>query len=313
MNTSSKQWDIIPDIHGHAFKLTSMLSKLGYANTNGAWRYPDPNRTAIFLGDFIDRGPENGKVIDIVRRMIDAGSAQAIMGNHELNAIHFHTLHPDTGNPLRDRTDTKNIDQHETFLKEFQIGSSSTDDAITWMKSLPIYLDFGEFRVVHASWSNAAKLVLDNYTATGHLSHENFIHAANTSHDLFDPIELLTKGPELELKNGHYFHDKSRHRRTSVRVKWWQDQADNWRDIAMSVPDVNELPDCPLPVEANIEPYNQKEKLVFFGHYWLTGTLELQSPNALCLDYSVGEGGPLTSYSYCSGDDELNLGRITQS
>ena len=84
-------WDIIPDIHGQADKLEGLLKLLGYREVKEVWRHSDSERSAIFLGDFIDRGPENAKVIRIVRSMINAGTAQAIMGNHELNAIHFHT------------------------------------------------------------------------------------------------------------------------------------------------------------------------------------------------------------------------------
>ena len=41
----------------------------------------------IFLGDFIDRGPHQREVIEIDRQMIEAGTAQSVMGNHEFNAI----------------------------------------------------------------------------------------------------------------------------------------------------------------------------------------------------------------------------------
>lgn len=37
------------------------------------------------------------------------------MGNAELNALHFHTAHPETGRPLREHTD-KNLLQHRCFL-----------------------------------------------------------------------------------------------------------------------------------------------------------------------------------------------------
>jgi hypothetical protein len=111
--------------------------------------------------------------------------------------------------------------------------------------------------------------------------------------------------PSTQLNMGN-------HKRTSMRVKWWQDQVPSWRDIAMSVPDISELPEGPLPEDTDIEIYQPNEKPVFFGHYWLTGEPELQSSNALCLDYSVGKGGPLCSYLYCSGDDSLDLQRITR-
>ena len=84
-------FDVIPDIHGQADKLKSALGNLGYRERNGAWRHSDPTRHVVFLGDFIDRGPDNREVIRIVRSMLDAGIASAVMGNHELNAIHFHT------------------------------------------------------------------------------------------------------------------------------------------------------------------------------------------------------------------------------
>jgi hypothetical protein len=77
----------------------------------------------VYLGDFIDRGPDNKEVLRIVGGMLDAGTAQAIMGNHELNAIQFHTLHPETGKPLRKRT-KKNEGQHKTFLYEFPEGET---------------------------------------------------------------------------------------------------------------------------------------------------------------------------------------------
>jgi predicted MPP superfamily phosphohydrolase len=44
----------------------------------------------IFLGDYIDRGPEIQKVLQIVRGMVDRGNAIALMGNHEFNAMASH-------------------------------------------------------------------------------------------------------------------------------------------------------------------------------------------------------------------------------
>lgn len=51
-------YDVIPDIHGQSCKLTAALKKLGYVERNGAWRHSDPNQTCVFLGDYIDRGPD---------------------------------------------------------------------------------------------------------------------------------------------------------------------------------------------------------------------------------------------------------------
>ena len=65
-------YDFIGDIHGQAGKLEALLRKLGYVEKAGGW-VPPYLRKAIFLGDLIDRGPEQVKVVKIVRALIDAG------------------------------------------------------------------------------------------------------------------------------------------------------------------------------------------------------------------------------------------------
>jgi hypothetical protein len=64
-------YDIIPDIHGHADKLDAILQRLGWRRTTAGWQAPDPERRIVFLGDFIDRGPENARVIRTVRSAVE--------------------------------------------------------------------------------------------------------------------------------------------------------------------------------------------------------------------------------------------------
>lgn len=86
-------FDVIGDVHGHAAELATLLERMGYEERCGAWRHP-AGRRAVFLGDLIDRGPEIRRTLDIVRGMVEAGSALAVMGNHELNALHYTTADP---------------------------------------------------------------------------------------------------------------------------------------------------------------------------------------------------------------------------
>lgn len=97
--------DIIGDIHGRADELETLLDTMGYAQCAGAYRHPE--RTALFLGDLIDRGPQNQKVLQLVRSMEQAGSGRVILGNHEYNALCFHTKNPATGKPLREHSAQK--------------------------------------------------------------------------------------------------------------------------------------------------------------------------------------------------------------
>ena len=69
-------YDIIGDLHGQADKLHALLARMGYEDRGGSYRHPD--RTAIFVGDFIDRGDRQLDTLNTVRRMVDAGRARAI-------------------------------------------------------------------------------------------------------------------------------------------------------------------------------------------------------------------------------------------
>ena len=67
-------------------------------------RYRHPTNIALFLGDLIDRGPQQLECIRIPRMMRDAGSAKILMGNHEFNAIAYATP-TDDGKPVMSKKD----------------------------------------------------------------------------------------------------------------------------------------------------------------------------------------------------------------
>lgn len=301
--------DIFPDIHGQIGKLRAALDDLGWHRRAAGWVHPEPERAIVFLGDFIDRGPENRAVIDLVRSLIDSGKARAIMGNHELNALHFHTAHPQTGQPLRDHSD-KNLRQHKSFLDEFPLGAPQTREVLAWMHTLPLFIEEDGFRAVHACWRQGAIDRVRALTGNGVLSEEQLIWAADRENELFHLTEEIAKGPEHKLPDGACFHDKDGTRRDAVRLQWWNSDARTWREIAISVPDPDDLPDDPLPDTLQAQTYPKAGRPVFFGHYWLTGAPRLQAPNALCLDYSAGKDGPLVTYELVAGDRTLTPERI---
>ncbi|MPY62260.1 polynucleotide kinase-phosphatase [Streptomyces spongiae] len=71
-------FDIIGDIHGCASELESLLAKLGYVDGT----HPD-GRTAVFVGDLVDRGPDTPGVLRRVMSMVASGTALCVPGNHE--------------------------------------------------------------------------------------------------------------------------------------------------------------------------------------------------------------------------------------
>ncbi|MGW1539849.1 polynucleotide kinase-phosphatase [Streptomyces sp. NPDC002309] len=71
-------FDIVGDIHGCAAELEALLGRLGYAD--GV--HPD-GRTAVFVGDLVDRGPDSPGVLRRVMAMVKSGNALCVPGNHE--------------------------------------------------------------------------------------------------------------------------------------------------------------------------------------------------------------------------------------
>lgn len=71
-------FDIVGDIHGCASELETLLGKLGYVD--GA--HPE-GRTAVFVGDLVDRGPDTPGVLRRVMSMVGSGDALCVPGNHE--------------------------------------------------------------------------------------------------------------------------------------------------------------------------------------------------------------------------------------
>jgi protein phosphatase len=85
-------FDVIGDVHGCRAELEALLVRLGYQITRDAagrpsGAVPPAGRTAVFLGDLVDRGPDSPGVLRLVMGMVAAGQALAVPGNHENKLI----------------------------------------------------------------------------------------------------------------------------------------------------------------------------------------------------------------------------------
>lgn len=301
------EYDIIGDIHGQADKLERLLTSLGYRDRQGAYRATD--RQAIFVGDLIDRGPDQLRAVSIVRRMVEAGTGLAVMGNHEFNAIAWHTPDPDSaGAYLRTRAGDlgqKNRAQHSAFLEAAEHLPELHSDVIGWLKTLPLWLDLPGIRVVHACWHDGYIQELRPCLSQGNQLTEATLVAASRPGTLeFRTVEGLTKGLEAPLPPGTSYLDKDGHVRHSQRVAWWNQRESTYRALAVTDESTRAtLPDTPMRPDPRSAYDNAKP--VFFGHYWMTGKPRLQSPLMACVDYSAAKGGPLVAYRW-RGEPVLN-------
>ncbi|MCX4748976.1 polynucleotide kinase-phosphatase [Kitasatospora sp. NBC_01287] len=81
-------FDLVGDIHGCRAELETLLGRLGYRLTRDEQgravdaAHPE-GRTAVFVGDLVDRGPDTPGVLRLVMGMVAAGHALCVPGNHE--------------------------------------------------------------------------------------------------------------------------------------------------------------------------------------------------------------------------------------
>lgn len=295
-------YDIIGDIHGHADELKSLLKRLGYILKGNTFSHP--TRKVLFLGDYIDRGQQQKEVITIVRNMVDAGNATAIIGNHEYNAILFSTNIE--GEFLRKHSEN-NLKQHKSFLNEYSYGSNEYYEVINWFKSLPFFFENYGFKAVHAAWLQSDINFLNNkfeeYSTNLPLQNYDFLNKIRLKGNEYHAIENILKGIETFLPNNLYYKDGYGIERNTLRLNWFCNKSPlTYKDRALSLPKNFEVPNIQL--EKTFDIYTET-KPVFFGHYWLSGDPAIQHEYAACLDYSVAAKGKLVCYRW-HGETQLS-------
>jgi hypothetical protein len=318
--------DIIGDIHGNADVLRSLLDKMGYKlcvygnNSEKSYVHPE-RRLAVFVGDFIDRGLQNLETVRIVRSMVESRMALAIMGNHEFNSILYHTEDPENPDEyLRPHT-AKNIKQHIEFLNEQEDNKDEALDALKWFRTLPLYLDLPDCRVIHACWHlPSLETIRTQLDENNCMTDALLLKASKKGTDEYKAIEIILKGMELDLPKGSSFTDKDGHTRKEIRLKWWTDKAKTYREIAqVDHSQLLNIPETSLP--SDVMGAFPQDKMTFIGHYWLEGEPSELSSNVVCLDYSIakdvkkngGEKGKLCAYRFggSKNDSEIKSGWVS--
>jgi len=320
-------YDVIGDIHGRLDKFHALMLALGYFESSNTY-VPPAGRQAIFVGDLIDRGPEQVKLLQYVRRMVDAGYAQVVMGNHEFNAIAWATPHPTNGDYLRPRygkKGPKNYRDHDGFLRAVGADSSHHREWIEWFRTLPLWLDLGGLRVVHACWHRPSMDVLRHLAVrrdgSWYLDDDVMLLASTEGAPEYDALECLLKGPEVTLPNGWEYLDKSDHERREARIAWWRADTSTFRRAALIPPGSRtpdhrpfpELPDDPVTKDDvrvwEVPSYTDQIPVVV-GHYWSKEDDLIHDPRMICVDLSAAEElNPLAAYRW-SGEttiDEAHL------
>ena len=303
INEEKDGYDIIGDVHGCASSLQRLLLRLNYHEKDGHYCYNgDAQRTVIFLGDLIDRGPEIRETIALVKAMVDAGTAQMILGNHEFSAIAYHT--PIENGFLRAHN-ARSHAQINATLQQFVGFEAQWQEYLQWFKTLPLFLEFDDFRVVHACWDTHFIESYQSRFNTHCISAQRIAECVDVTSLEFQTIDRLTRGISLPLPKGHTIVGRDGFTRHSFRVNFWHENPCNYDDVHFQPDQLpSELSNRELTEQEkkNICQYGVNEKLLFIGHYWLQGDPKPVAKNIACLDYSAVHNGKLVAYRIDNGD-----------
>ncbi len=266
--------DVIGDVHGELEALNSLLHNLGYTSTG----HPQ-GRSLAFVGDLVDRGPDSLGVFRKVKSLIQAGVAQCIIGNHEMNILRGLTKQGNVWIVGK----TESLDNSGTIHPQVLANPTEKEEIIEFFKTLPIVLERDDLRVVHACWdNNCVQLIRNDRSVLETFErHMGRIDREIDNHPEFDsvdrglrrqnhnPLKLLTSG--LEERASRPFEANGKIRKQE-RKRWW--------------------------MEYKSQPF------CVFGHYWRTPVPGLPTGNhlfedhmaeqalgpgfSMCIDYSVG-------------------------
>ena len=303
-------YDIIGDVHGEATLLKKLLKKMGYEKVDGVFKHP--NRKAVFVGDFINRGPEIKKTVRIVRSMVEAGSALAILGNHEINAIIYH-LADKQGASLVKKPSKYYLSLFKT-IKEYSLNAAEWKETLRWLRTLPLFLDLGDIRIVHACWSEKAIEVARSIYAEGRIRKRVFKSIFKKSDsEIAESVWLLTKGVYLKMPSDLRVRNNKGVTPRAIRVEWWEEPEGKTFQEASFESKYN-LPAYTVPKEIlpTVYPYSEDAPLLFIGHYCRGNGPTIVKPNICCVDYCVTGTGVLTAYRW-NGETTLIEDNIVRS
>lgn len=309
-------YDIIGDVHGYLSELEQLLRLMDYSVKRGVWSHP--TRKAIFVGDFVSRGPNSRAVISLIRKMVNSGSGYVVLGNHELNAICYFTYNS-KGSPIR-RPSLAVVEELDAIQMQYEVdlvegNKAKFKDDIKWLRTLPFFLDFGEFRVAHAYWDDESIAVASEAHEDGRLR-KSYLRKLIDKHTPESiAIAKLTRGIEFLLPHDLIIKCNKGIKRGSFRVKWWQSmEGKSFKETNFG--NKFQLPDLTIPQEF-FDPdsvyyqqpftiYNSKLPILFVGHYCLGGGAnQFPTHNICCVDSCVASGGFLSAYRYDMGDLKL--------
>lgn len=137
----------IGDVHGRYDLLQQVLAQKDREY---------PTHRLLFLGDYIDRGPDSFKVVDAIKSRVETG-AVAVLGNHEefmLNYIQYGQMNNQSAWLMTNNGGKKTIESYQNAAKDFSHSAifrvPATHGHLQFLKSLPLFFETETIFASHA-------------------------------------------------------------------------------------------------------------------------------------------------------------------
>ena len=302
-------YDIIGDVHGHADQLKSLLKKLGYQPKDGSFTHA--TRKAVFVGDMINRGPKIREALTLVRKMVENGSAYAILGNHEMYVLLYY-LRDKEGKYYKTRIPKYQLQINQT-LDEFAPFKEEFKSHLKWLKTLPLFLDFGDIRIIHACWDNENIEILKSNMSGSKLTKTMLREIAMNETKFAQSFWESCKGVDFQIPKDLLVFDNDGRPHRTFRIKWWDTPlGKTFKDVSLE--SRFDLPAYTIPNEIiqTRKPYPKDGPIVFFGHYCLKECCGIFAENLCCIDSCVTRTGKLIAYRW-DGEKQLEKSNFVLS
>jgi bis(5'-nucleosyl)-tetraphosphatase (symmetrical) len=187
----SPQRIFVGDVQGCADELEELVARAtaAYGDDFALW----------IVGDLVNRGPDNRRPLELVRRLIEAGRAEYTLGNHEISLL-------GVGLGLRD------IGPHDSFADI--LGSADSAEWIDWLRGRPLVVPgrIAEqpFAMVHAAshpdWGLAELVAMagriQERLSGSRSAARDFLGTEPTADPVRDALERLTRCRSITPEGG---------------------------------------------------------------------------------------------------------------
>ena len=135
----------IGDIHGCLQHLESVVRKIN----------PTPDDHLVFLGDYIDRGPQSKEVVDYLISLAERVRCTFLKGNHEVHLLNCRDSRSDFNLWMYDHFGGRKTTKSYGYVPEYfspRWTNSIPDDHWDFFENLKDYLETEEALFIHAGY-----------------------------------------------------------------------------------------------------------------------------------------------------------------